>query len=181
MQRYAGVWLHKETIRFSGGALLHIPFASGTVPPPEMVHAVVTEAQSYATRLVISVEDSLFTMLGDVPGWSLALALDGSERSFVQDSTGFEFSVSLTWVGGTPAVHRSFGVRRAIVDALEVTGDSVLVVTRSVRWGPDHSRGDLRYVYVRNGSPPPLKLRVRETEPGEGELIGELAGGPVRR
>ena len=136
-----------------------------------MVHAVAAEAQSYATRLVVGVEDSLFTMSGDVPGWSLALALDGSERSYVQDSTGFEFSVSLTWRGGTPAVHRSFGERRAIVDALEITEDSVLVVTRSVRWGPDHSRGNLQYVYLRSGrtdaAPPggirdPFRLRVKE-------------------
>ena len=143
--------MHKDTRTSLGEALLHMTFASGAIPSPELVHAVVAEVRSYAERLAISVDDSLLTVSGDVPGWSLALPLDGSERSVVGDSTGVEFSVSLTWRGGTPVIRRSFGARRAIVDVLEVTGDSVLVVTRTLRWGPDRARGNPRYVYVRSG------------------------------
>lgn len=151
LEIYTGVRLHKETKTSSGRGQLSVPFTHGAVASPEVVQAVVAEMQRYPKQLVIDVEDSFFTMSSDLPGWSLALALNGSERAVVQDSTGFEFSVGLTWSGGTPVVHRAFGVRRAIVDAIEIAEDSMLVVTRTVRWGPDRSRGNFQYLYVRGG------------------------------
>ena len=151
LQIYTGVWLHKETKTSSGRGQLSVPFTYGAVPSPEVVQAVVAETRRYPKKLVIGVEDSFFTMSSDMPGWSLALALNGSERAVVRDSTGLEFSVGLTWSGGTPVVHRSFGVGRAIVDAIEITEDSMLVVTRTVRWGPDRSRDNFQYLYVRGG------------------------------
>lgn len=165
LARYTGVWVHKESRGLAG---FRIPFASGDTPPPEVVQAVVPQVQSFAGRFAISVDDSLFTLAGDVPGWSLALPLDGNQR-VIGDSTGFEFSVSLEWRGETPLVHRSFGARRAIVDALEITEDDVLVVTRTVRWGPDHSRGNLQYVYVRGGG----------TDGGDTTASSRLRGGPA--
>lgn len=151
LERYTGVWLHEDEGYVSSRPMLSIPFRSEAIPSPEVTQAVVTELQSYAKRLSISVEDSVLTVSGDMPGWSLALPLDGSERAVVQESTGFEFAVSLSWRGETPVVHRSFGVGRAIIDAIELTEGGVLVVTRTVRWGRDHSRGAMRRVYVRGG------------------------------
>lgn len=166
LARYTGVWLHKESRGLAG---FRIPFTSGGTPPPEVVQAVVPQVQSFAGRFVISVDDSLFTLAGDVPGWSLALPLNGSQIVTVGDSASVEFSVSLQWRGETPLVHRSFGARRAIVDALEITEDDVLVVTRTVRWGPDHSRGNLQYVYVRGGG----------TDGGDTTASSRLRGGPA--
>ena len=89
----------------------------------------------------------------DVPGWSFELPLDGTELSVVQDSTGAEVSVSLTWRDGTPVVQRSLGAQGAVFDAYEITEDDILIVTRTARLGQSASKGTLQYVYVRPSSP----------------------------
>ena len=121
------------------------------LPPQEMQDAIGLEMQTHANQLTVRVEDSLFAVSGDVPGWSFELPLDGSERSVVQDSTGVEFSVSLTWRDGTPVVQRSFGEHGAVFDAYAIAEDDVLVVTRTARMGAQASKGTLQYVYVRSG------------------------------
>ena len=125
------------------------------LPPQEMQDAIGLEMQTHANQLTVRVEDSLFAVSGDVPGWSFELPLDGSERSVVQDSTGVEFSVSLTWRDGTPVVQRSFGEHGAVFDAYAIAEDDVLVVTRTARMGAQASKGTLQYVYVRSAQTGP--------------------------
>ena len=156
LERYRGVWVHEETRKSSHGYGdgLRFEFLDEVgVPPQEMVDAIGLEIRTRASQLTVQVEDSLFAVSGDAPGWSFELPLDGSERSVVQDSTGVEFSVSLTWRDGTPVVQRSFGSRGAVFDAYEITEDDVLVVTRTARMGAQPSTGTVQYVYVRSGQP----------------------------
>ena len=129
-----------------------LPFTHGDIPPPELDIPFSNEVMIHAKRLTLGVEDSLFVMSADVPGWSLPLPVDGGSRSVVQDSTGFEFQVSLTWRGETPVVQRSFGADGRILDAFEITEPDVLIVTRTLRWGLNQSRNSRRFVYVREGS-----------------------------
>ena len=158
LQRYNGDWVHKETRKSSFGPFgaegLRFQFLHGRgLPPQEMRDAIGLEMGTRANQLTIRVEDSLFAVSGDVPGWSFELPLDGTELSVVQDSTGAEVSVSLTWRDGTPVVQRSLGAQGAVFDAYEITEDDLLIVTRTARMGQAESRGTLQYVYVRPSSP----------------------------
>ena len=158
LQRYNGDWVHKETRKSSFGPFgaegLRFQFLHGRgLPPQEMRDAIGLEMGTRANRLTVRVEDSLFAVSGDVPGWSFELPLDGTELSVVQDSTGAEVSVSLTWRDGTPVVQRSLGAQGAVFDAYEITEDDLLIVTRTARMGQAESRGTLQYVYVRPSSP----------------------------
>ncbi len=158
LESFSGVWVHEETRKSSHGYGdgLRFQFLDEVgVPPQEMVDAIGLEIRTRASQLTVQVEDSLFAVSGDAPGWSFELPLDGSERAVVQDSTGVEFSVSLTWRDGTPVVQRSFGSRGAVFDAYEITEDDVLVVTRTARMGAQASTGTVQYVYVRSAQTGP--------------------------
>ena len=168
LERFGGDWVYLET-RKSGrprggppGAVpsgLRFQFLDGRgVPPKKMADAIGMEIGIYANQLTVRVEDSLFAVSGNVPGSSFELPLDGSERAVVQDSTGVEFAVSLTWRDGTPVVQRSLGAHGAVFDAYEIALGDILIVTRTARLGQAESRGTLQYVYVRSaqtGSPTP--------------------------
>ena len=158
LQRYNGDWVHKETRKSSFGPFgaegLRFQFLHGRgLPPQETRDAIGLEMGTRANQLTVRVDDSLFAVSGDVPGWSFELPLDGTELSVVQDSTGAEVSVSLTWRDGTPVVQRSLGAQGAVFDAYEITEDDLLIVTRTARMGQAESRGTLQYVYVRPSSP----------------------------
>ena len=149
LQRYSGEWIHAETRRSTGLGLTFQFIDQRGLPPQEAMDATMKEGRTHATRLNVSVGDSLLEMSGDAPGWSLTLPLDGGEHAMVQDSTGVEFSVSLTWWQGTPVVRRAFGAHGAIFDALEISDDGFLVVTRTGRVGMQDSMNSVQYVYSR--------------------------------
>ena len=149
LQRYTGEWVHAETRRPTGLGLTFQFIDQRGLPPQEAMDATMKEGRTHATRLNVSVGDSLLEMSGDAPGWSLTLPLDGGAHAMVQDSTGVEFSVSLTWWQGTPVVRRAFGAHGAIFDALEISEDGFLVVTRTGRVGMQDSMNSVQYVYSR--------------------------------
>ncbi|MDE2796335.1 MAG: carboxypeptidase-like regulatory domain-containing protein [Gemmatimonadota bacterium] len=169
--RFAGDWEYQET-RMPSGEGIQFQFADGRgIPPPELITAVTLEARKYARRLKVGVGDSLLAFSGD--GWALDLPLDGSERSVVQDSTGVQFSVGVTWSGDTLVVLRSFGDQGAVFDGYAITEDDLLVITRTARLGPQEGRNSVQFVYLRSAPAAP--------PPGAGSAPTPTARRPPRR
>ena len=109
-------------------------------------------------HVALEVNDSVFRVSSDEPGFSFSLPVDGTPIEVQEEDGEVAQSMRLSWRECTPVVRRTLPAIGWVSDRYELTADGALVITRAagvrnVRGTDVQASRPVEFVYVRsNGS-----------------------------
>ena len=157
LEPYNGEWVLEATDREP--VPLQFMSRDGYGFTRETVQRIIAIMGIRAERFVLEVNDSIFRVSSDEPGFSLSLPVDGTPIEVQEEDGEVAQSMRLSWSETTPVVRRTLTGTGWASDRYELTADGGLVITRraGVRnvGGRDvQATRPVEFVYVRsNGSP----------------------------
>ena len=117
----------------------------------------LADMMTRSEHMALEVNDSVFRVSSDKPGFSFSLPVDGTPIE-VQDEDGEVVqSMTLSWIEGTPVVRRTLPGIGWVSDRYELTADGALVITlsgaaRNARGMDVEGSRPAQFVYVRSNS-----------------------------
>ena len=121
----------------------------------ETVQRIIAIMGIRAERFVLEVNDSIFRVSSDEPGFSLSLPVDGTPIEVQEEESEVARSMRLSWSETTPVVRRTLTGTGWASDRYELTADGALVITRragvrNVRGSDVEATRPVEFVYVRS-------------------------------
>ncbi len=153
LEPYNGEWVLEATDREP--VPLQFMSRDGYGFTRETVQRIIAIMGIRAERFVLEVNDSIFRVSSDEPGFSLSLPVDGTPIEVQEEDGEVAQSMRLSWSETTPVVRRTLTGTGWASDRYELTADGGLVITRraGVRnvGGRDvQATRPVEFVYVRS-------------------------------
>ena len=153
LEPYNGEWVLEATDR--SPVPLQFMSRDGYGFSRETVQRIIAIMGIRAERFVLEVNDSIFRVSSDEPGFSLSLPVDGTPIEVQEEESEVAQSMRLSWSETTPVVRRTLTGTGWASDRYELTADGGLVITRragvrNVRGRDVEASRPVEFVYVRS-------------------------------
>ena len=153
LEPYNGEWVLEATDREP--VQLQFMSRDGYGFTRETVQRIIAIMGIRAERFVLEVNDSIFRVSSDEPGFSLSLPVDGTPIEVQEEDGEVAQSMRLSWSETTPVVRRRLTGTGWASDRYELTADGALVITRTagvrnVRGSDVEATRPVEFVYVRS-------------------------------
>ena len=153
LEPYNGEWVLEATDR--PPVPLQFMSRDGYGFSRETVQRIIAIMGIRAERFVLEVNDSIFRVSSDEPGFSLSLPVGGTPIEVQEEESEVAQSMRLSWSETTPVVRRTLTGTGWASDRYELTADGGLVITRragvrNVRGRDVEASRPVEFVYVRS-------------------------------
>ncbi len=129
LQPYNGEWVLEAADR----APTRLQFAStdGNGIARETMEEIGPILMMRVQHVALEVNDSVFRVTSDEPGFSFSLPVDGTLIEILEEDGEVAQSIGLSWSEGRPVVRRTLPGIGWVSDRYELTADGALVITRT--------------------------------------------------